>query len=62
MSVAVTNMLRLEPTKERGERTTLGITAIEITPSLTSLFHSCYGFIIGLIRGVITSPLSHFTS
>jgi len=46
MSVAAINMHRPEPTKGRVERTTLGITAINIPIRPGSLFCCCYKFII----------------
>jgi len=53
-------MCRLEPTKERVERTTLGIVAIEIPHSIRFTLQqaSCYEFIVrpGPICGIITSP------
>jgi len=59
MSVAATIMCWPEPTKERVERTTLGITAIEIPQStrFTLLWASCYEFIVRPICVINTSSL-----
>jgi len=56
MNVAATIMHRLEPTKERVERTALGITTIVFPHSTRFTLYICYEFIIKPIFGVIMSP------